>query len=260
MSGAGAISHEARKRSVVIVTGAGQGIGRVFANAIAVDGAVPIIADVNVRRARAVAKGIRAQGLPALAIHVDVGNEDSVAAMVAEVMREFGRIDALVNNAAIFSTLRMRTFDLIPLDEWHDVMRVNVGGPFICAKAIVPIMRKQKRGRIVNVGSAAVTLGRANYLHYIASKGAVEAMTRAMARELGPDGIRVNTILPGATFTEIKRKTVTDEQKEKIIGSQCIRRAERPEDLVGALLFLLSDSSDFVTGQSLTVDGGATHR
>lgn len=248
------------ERNVVVVTGAGQGIGRVFAHAIAAVGGTPVVADLDADRAQHVAEEIGKLGHPALAFRVDVANEDSAAAMVQEVVREFGRIDALVNNAAIFSTLRMRTFDLIPLDEWNEVMRVNVGGAFVCAKAVVPVMRMQGRGRIVNIGSAAVTIGRANYLHYIASKGAIEAMTRAMARELGSDGIRVNAILPGATFTEVRRDTVTAEQKEQIIASQCIRRAETPDDLVGPLLFLLSSDSEFMTGQSLTVDGGATHR
>jgi 3-oxoacyl-[acyl-carrier protein] reductase len=153
----------------------------------------------------------------------------------------------------------MRPFDEIPLAEWEAVLRVNVTGAFLCAAAVVPAMRRARWGRIVNIASGAVLLGRPNYLHYIASKGAIDAMSRSMARELGRDGITVNAVLPGATFTEIERKTVTPEQKERIIGMQCVPRAERPEDLVGTVLFLASEASAFLTGQRIVVDGGAAH-
>ena len=139
------------------------------------------------------------------------------------------------------------------------MLRVNVTGPFLCARAILPLMRRNKWGRIVNMASGAVTLGRPNYLHYIASKSALVGMTHSMARELGADGITVNAVLPGATFTEIPRKTVTPEQKERIVAMQCIARPQVPDDLVGVILFLASDASAFMTGQALTVDGGATH-
>src|SRR4029434_10386609 len=171
---------------------------------------------------------------------------------------ELGRIDILINNAAIFSTLEMRPFDQIPLEEWEAVLRVNVTGAFLCARAVVGAMRRAKWGRIINMASGAVTLGRPNYLHYITSKAALEGMTRSMARELGADGITVNSILPGATFTEIERKTVTPQQKERIISMQCVPRAETPEDLVCAVLFLASEASSFVTGQSINLDGGVT--
>jgi len=244
---------------VAIVTGAGQGIGRVFAKAFALAGAIPVIAERNEARGRSVAAEIAADRGQARAITTDVTDPRSVADMVATVIREFGRIDILINNAAIFSTLEMRPFDQIPLPEWEDVLRVNVTGPFLCSRAVVPAMRDAKWGRIINIGSGAVGLGRPNYLHYITSKGAIDAMSRSMARELGPDGITVNAVLPGATFTEIERKTVTPTQKERIIAMQCVPRAERPEDLVGTVLFLASDASSFLTGQAITVDGGATH-
>jgi 3-oxoacyl-[acyl-carrier protein] reductase len=136
---------------------------------------------------------------------------------------------------------------------------VNVTGPFLCARAVLPAMRKARFGRIINMASGAVTMGRPNYLHYITSKAALAGMTRSMARELGADGITVNAILPGATFTEIERKTVTPEQKVRIVAQQCIQREETPNDLVGTMLFLASEGSAFLTGQSITVDGGATH-
>jgi len=244
---------------VAIITGAGQGIGRVFAKAFARAGAVPVIAEKNAAKAKAVEGEILSADGKALAIETDVADEASVRAMVAAVDKAFGRIDILVNNAAIFSTLEMRPFDQIPLAEWEQVLRVNVTGPFLCAGAVAPAMRRAKWGRIINIASGAVLLGRPNYLHYIASKGAVDAMSRSMARELGPDGITVNAILPGATFTEIERKTVTPQQKERIIGMQCVPRAEVPEDLVGTVLFLASEASGFLTGQRIVVDGGAAH-
>ena len=244
---------------VAIITGAGQGIGRAFAKAFASEGAIPVIAERNAERADAVAAEIVAANGRARAIVTDVADPTSVAAMAKQVEAEFGRIDILINNAAIFSTLEMRPFDQIPLEEWENVMRVNVTGAFLCARAVVGAMRRAKWGRIINMASGAVTLGRPNYLHYIASKAALDGMTRSLARELGPHGITVNAILPGATFTEIARKTVPPEQKERIVAMQCIARPEGPADLVGTALFLASDASAFLTGQAITVDGGATH-
>ena len=246
------------KDRVIIITGAGQGIGRVFAKAFAKVGARVVIAELKEQRAEAVAEEIlRADG-HVLAVTTDVADPASIEEMVRIVEDEWGRIDVLINNAGIFSTLEMRPFDQIPLDEWERVLRVNLTGPFLCARAVLPAMRRAKWGRIINVASGAVRLGRPNYLHYIATKAALAGMSLSMARELGADGITVNAILPGATFTEIERKTVTPEQKQRIVAMQCIPRAEVPEDLVGAVLFLASDASAFVTGQSINLDGGVT--
>ena len=248
------------KDRVVIITGAGQGIGKVFAEAFARAGAIAVIAERNAANGEAVAGEITADNGKAFAVTTDVSQADSIAAMIAAVEDRYGRIDILINNAGIFSTLEMRPFDQIPLEEWEQVLRVNVTGPFLCSRAVLPAMRRAKWGRIINMASGAVTMGRPNYLHYIASKGALAGMTGSMARELGPDGITVNAILPGATFTEIERKTVSPEQKVRIVAQQCIPRAETPEDLMGTVLFLASDHAAFLTGQCLTVDGGATHR
>jgi NAD(P)-dependent dehydrogenase (short-subunit alcohol dehydrogenase family) len=244
---------------VVIITGAGQGIGRVFAKAFAAADAVAVIAERNGECGDAVAAEIAATRGRARAIATDVADPESVEAMARAVEAEFGRIDVLINNAAIFSTLEMRSFDQIPLAEWEAVLRVNVTGAFLCARAVVAAMRRARWGRIINMASSAVTLGRPNYLHYITSKAALEGMTRSLARELGTHGITVNAILPGATFTEIERKTVSPEQKERIVAMQCIARPEEPQDLVGTALFLASDGAAFLTGQAITVDGGATH-
>jgi NAD(P)-dependent dehydrogenase (short-subunit alcohol dehydrogenase family) len=247
------------KDRVVVVTGAGQGIGRVFAKAFALAGARVVIAERNETGAANVAAEILIAGGQALAVTTDVADPASISEMIEVVEDEYdGRIDALINNAGIFSGLQMRPFDQIPLEEWEQVLRVNLTGPFLCARAVLPAMRRAKWGRIVNIASGAVRLGRPNYLHYIATKSALMGMSLSMARELGPDNITVNAILPGATFTEIERKTVTPEQKDCIIAMQCVPRAETPQDLVGAALFLASEASAFVTGQSINLDGGVT--
>lgn len=246
------------KDRVVIITGAGQGIGRVFAKSFAKVGARAVIAELNEKKAASVAEEIMKAGGTALAVTTDVADPASIKEMVEVVEDEYGGIDVLINNAGIFSTLEMRPFDQIPLEEWERVLRVNLTGPFLCARAVLPAMRRAGWGRIINVASGAVRLGRPNYLHYIATKAALAGMSLSMARELGPDNITVNAILPGATLTEIERKTVTPTQKERIIAMQCIPRAEVPEDLVGAVLFLASEASAFITGQSINLDGGVT--
>jgi len=246
------------KDRVVIITGAGQGIGRTFAKAFAQAGARVVVAELNEKKAASVSEEVMKAGGEAFAVTTDVADEDSIKEMVQIVEDEYGRIDVLINNAGIFSTLEMRPFDQIPLDEWEQVLRVNLTGPFLCARAVLPAMRRAKWGRIINIASGAVRLGRPNYLHYVASKAALAGMSLSMAREVGADGITVNAILPGATFTEIERKTVTPEQKERIVAMQCIPRPEVPEDLVGAALFLASEASAFVTGQSINLDGGVT--
>ncbi len=246
------------KERVVIITGAGQGIGRVFAKAFAKAGARAVIAEINEKKAALVAEEILKVDGQALAVTTDVADESSIKEMIEVVEDEYGRIDVLINNAGIFSTLEMQPFDQIPLEEWERVLRVNLTGPFLCARAVLPLMRAAKWGRIINIASGAVRLGRPNYLHYIATKSALMGMSLSMAREVGADGITVNAILPGATFTEIERKTITPEQKQRVISMQCVPRAEVPEDLVGAALFLASEASAFVTGQCINLDGGVT--
>lgn len=252
-------NHRPLRNKVIVITGAAQGIGRVLAHAFAGEGAVAIIADRDAAKAEQTAKDVRDAGGQATAVQVDVGEASSVDAMVRAVEAGHGAIDVLINNAALFSTLKMQPFEEIPLDIWETVLRVNITGPFLCAKAVVPGMRALKFGRIINISSGAVTLGRPNYLHYTTSKAALIGMTRSMARELGPAGITVNAVLPGSVETEIPRETVTPEAKRRIVEMQCIPRGQTPEDLVGVMLFLASGASGFITGQSITVDGGATH-
>ena len=244
---------------IALVTGAGQGLGKAYAKAYSQMGATSIVADLNLDKAEAVANEIRESGGEARAFYVDVASEESVATMVGEALEQLGRIDILVNNAAIFSTLKMRPFDEIPPEEWRHVLDVNVTGVFLVSRAVVGSMRKNNWGRIVNVSSAAWTMGRPDYLHYTSSKAALIGMTRSMARELGPHGITVNAVLPGATRTEIERETVSPEQMKAFLAARSIPRVETSEDLLGSIMFFSSDASSFVTGQSLTIDGGMTY-
>jgi 3-oxoacyl-[acyl-carrier protein] reductase len=239
------------KDKVAIITGAGQGLGRAYALRLAQEGAKVVVAELNADQGKAVAQ--EAKGL---FVRTNVADEASVQAMARQAVDAYGRIDILVNNAAIFSTLKMRPFWEIPLAEWDELMGVNVRGVWLAAKAVVPQMRKQRSGRIVNISSGVVWMGRPNYLHYVASKGAVISMTRAMARELGEFGINVNAITPGAVYTEIPRETVTPEQREAMIRAQSIKRAATPQDLEGTVVFLCSDDAAFITGQTINVDGG----
>ncbi|MFT4581942.1 MAG: NAD(P)-dependent dehydrogenase (short-subunit alcohol dehydrogenase family) [Gammaproteobacteria bacterium] len=243
---------------VAMVTGAGQGIGRRFAQAFAEAGCAVVVAELNAENAQRVAADIRATGARALGCATDVGSAASAEAAVSAAVKEFGRLDILVNNAGIFSTIKMQPFTEIPLDDWEQMLRVNITGPFLMARAAAPVMQKQNFGRIINMGSASVSMGRANYLHYTTSKSSLVGMSRSLARELGAYGITVNTILPGAVETEIERETVTPQQREAMIAMRCVARAQTPDDLLGTMLFLSSDASAFLTGQSLTVDGGLT--
>ncbi|MDB5794529.1 MAG: short-chain dehydrogenase [Noviherbaspirillum sp.] len=246
------------KSRVVMITGAGQGIGRAYAHRFAALGARVVVAEIGQEAGRRVSDEIGAMGAQALAVQVDVSSEESVAAAVGAAAERFGKIDVLVNNAAIFSTLKMRPFEEIPLDEWRRVLDVNITGTFLMTRAVAPLMKAAGWGRIINVSSAAVTMGRPHYLHYTTSKAAAIGMTRSLARELGPHGITVNVVLPGAVDTGIPRETVSPEQKKAQIAMRSIQREQTPDDMVGVVQFLASDASAFVTGQSLTVDGGLT--
>lgn len=241
---------------VAIVTGGGQGLGRAFAQGLAREGASVVVAELDAARGERVADEVRADGGQALAVPTDVASEDSTGALAALVHERLGRIDVLVNNAAVFSTITMRPFDQIPVQEWDALMAVNVRGVFLCCKAVAPYMRRQRSGKIINMASVVFDLGRANYLHYVASKGAVIGITRGLATELGDFNINVNAISPSATHHEVRRESVTPEAAQDFANAQAIKRPEVPDDLIGAMLFLASPASDFVTGQTLNVDGG----
>ena len=244
---------------VVIVTGAGQGIGRVYAQRFAEAGAIPVVAEIDAQNAERVCAEITAKGHTAYAVPTDVAEPQSVEAMARWVLERTGRIDVLVNNAALYTRISRGSFDTLPLDEWEQVLRVNVTGAFLCARAVLPAMRRARWGRIINISSSTVLLGRPNFLHYVTSKAALIGMTRAMAREVGADGITVNSLLPGLTKTEIDAAGATPEVWETILARQCIPRQETPDDVASVALFLASPASAFVTGQSIVVDGGAAH-
>jgi NAD(P)-dependent dehydrogenase (short-subunit alcohol dehydrogenase family) len=245
------------KDKVAIVTGAGSGNGKALAMRLAQDGASVVIADLA-RFDTAAAEIAKATGARTLGLQVDVSSEQDAARMAAEAMKAFGRIDILINNAAIFSTLKLKPFEQIEAAEWRKVMDVNTLGVFLCCKACAPHMRAGGYGRIVNLASGAPLKGVPNFLHYIASKGAVIAMTRGLARELGKDGITVNSLAPGFTLSEnVARQPEHVRSGEVTRGTRAIPRDEHPEDLVGAVSFLASDDAAFMTGQTLVVDGGS---
>lgn len=237
-----------------IVTGGGRGIGVAYARAMAVEGAQVAVCDVL--DPEPTVNIIRQQGGEAMGFTCDVTDPGAVAEMVAGTVEAFGKVDVLVNNAALFANLNRRHFMDIDSAEWDKVMAINTRGVFECVKAVVPDMRKRQYGKIVNVASGTVFKGSPGLCHYVASKGAVVAMTRVMARELGDDNICVNALAPGMTMSE----GVAD--KDEYINSptpntRCFKRHEQPEDLTGAVIFLASGESDFMTGQCMVVDGGA---
>jgi 3-oxoacyl-[acyl-carrier protein] reductase len=244
------------KDKVAIITGAGQGIGAAYARKFCEVGAKVVVADINQEKAEAVVKKVTEKGHEALAIMTDVSDEASTQALVHTVVERYGRIDILVNNAAIFATIETKPMEEISVEEWDGLMGVNLRGLFLCCKAILPQMKAQKQGKIINVSSATVFMGKPYYIHYVTSKAGVIGFTRALAREVGDWNIQVNCLTPGYTETEIPRGTTTSEQKKAIIGHQCIKRIGTTEDLLGIMVFLASDESDFMSGQTVNVDGG----
>ncbi len=243
---------------VCIVTGGGQGLGRAFAKGFAAEGAVSVIAEINGDNARNVAAEITGAGGKALAIETDVSDANSVKAMVEQTLEEFGRIDVLVNNAALLQSIRRVPVDEITDEEWDQVLRVNVTGAFYCVRAVVPTMRQAGWGRIINLSSDTALLPPPiPYAHYVTTKAALVGLTRELARELGPNGITVNAIMPGSTETEVMQNDmVRENRKNNVVPRQCIPRVEVADDLVGAAVFLASDGAAFITGQSLPVNGG----
>lgn len=246
------------KDRVVIITGAGQGIGRGYAHYFAAQGAIPVIAEINGEAGEKVADEVRTKHGDALAIQVDVTDLDSVTRLVNKVLSQRGRIDCLINNAAVFSKITMAPFWELPVDEWKAAVDVNITGAFYCARAVVSAMQEARWGRIVNVSSATFLMGLPNYLHYITTKSAMVGMSRSMARELGQWNITVNTFWPGVMQTEIERPSVPNERFKEYTERQSLQRQGTIHDLAKPVLFLCSEEASYITGQSLQADGGLT--
>jgi NAD(P)-dependent dehydrogenase (short-subunit alcohol dehydrogenase family) len=241
---------------VAVVTGAGQGIGLEYARALSAEGAAVAIAEINPETGKAAADQIASEGLRALFVETDVSSGDSTAAMAKRVEGELGGIDILVNNAAIFYGLPFESIEEMPEDRWDRVMAVNVKGVWLTTRAVLPAMRRRGSGVIVNQSSVAAFLTNPNRLHYNVAKGAVNTMTKALAKELSVDNIRVNAIAPGPIGTEATLTGVPMELLQKVAESQCIKRVGEGDDLTGVLLFLASDMSKFMSGQIVIADGG----
>ena len=241
---------------VAIVTGGGRGIGVEYSKVLAAEGAKVAVTDIV--DTETTVNIIKQAGGDAIGIHCDVTDLDNIKAMVAETVEVYGRLDILVNNAALFADLKQGSFLDIDEAEWDRVMQINTRGVFSCSKAAVPEMKKNGYGKIVNIASGTVFKGTPMLLHYVSSKGAQVAFTRALAREVGDHGITVNCIAPGLTMSE---KVIEDDQwpavKDGNTASRAIKREQMPEDLIGALVFFSSQDSDFITGQTLVVDGGS---
>ena len=245
--------HDLLAGRTIIVTGAATGIGQAFALGCAAQGANVVVADMNA--ADETVAAIESSGGRVLAVRVDVADQESVQAMADAALERFGRIDGLVNNAAYFREVKLTPFEELDPVQWDRIFAVNVKGVWQCCKAVMPAMRKQGSGSIVNISSVVAVAGQPGYLHYVASKGAVLSMTKGLAKEAGPFGVRVNVIAPGFVITDATRNRPVEWQ-QSFLKARAISREQRPDDLVGTTLYLLSDLSGFVSGQTIVVDGG----
>ena len=244
---------------VAVVTGGGHGIGKAYARGLAKEGASIVIAEIDGDAAKTVADVLVQEGAKAIAVRTDVADWASAQAMAARAVEAFGRIDILVNNAAIFATVPMSRapFDQIDPTEWDRMMTVNLKGTWLACRAVVPQMRKQRYGKIINISSGTALKGSASRIHYVTSKAGILGFTRTLAREVGGDGICVNCIAPGSTLSEENPDEDVLKMRNAAVSDRALRRVQKPEDLVGTILYLASSDSDFVTGQTLVVDGGS---
>lgn len=240
----------------VIVTGGGKGIGKVYVEEFAKAGARVLAADIDADATNAVADGLCAQGCNVAALGVDIASEEATQTMAQTALDRFGRIDVLINNASLMSVLPRRSWLEIPLEEWDRVMAVNLRGMFLACRAAFPAMKAQKRGKIVNISSSRVWEGTPNRLHYTTSKAGVIGFTRALAREVAEFGITVNAVTPGITQSDTQVASTSGNYLATRASGRAIDRAQYPADLVGVVMFLSTPASDFMTGQTVNVDGG----
>jgi 3-oxoacyl-[acyl-carrier protein] reductase len=244
---------------VIIVTGGAQGIGRAYCEAFANEGAKLVVADLEEAQAHDLVRALSKDGCDAIAVRADVADAGDSERMAASALERFGRIDGLINNAALFQRPAMSRvpFEKIPVEEWDRLMAVNLRGVFLGCRAVVPAMKAQRYGKIVNISSGTVFYGAPNAAHYVTSKAGVIGLTRSLARELGEHRITVNAIAPGLVISMDEVDPARDAQNQARLQARAIKRTQLPEDVVGAAVFFCSAESDFVTGQTLVVDGGA---
>ena len=256
---------EGLKDKIVIVTGGAHGIGKAYCLGFAKTGAKVVIADIDKagadRAAGEIANTIGAGTIPESplqSLHVDVSDETSTKNMASRALERFGHIDVLINNAAVFSVVPMNRgrIESIDPEEWDRLMAVNLRGLFFCCRAVLPSMRQQKSGKIINIASGTVFAGAPGRIHYVTSKAATIGFTRTLAREVGDDNINVNCLAPGNTLSEENPTEQMIKFRESSVGSRSLKRIQVPQDVIGAMLFLASPLSDFVTGQTVNVDGG----
>jgi len=241
------------QNKTIIVTGASTGIGQAFSVACATYGAKIIVADMN--SGVETVEIIKSKGGEAKFVDVDVANEKSTDLMAKAAYDWTGRVDGLINNAAYFREVKLTPFEEIDVAVWDKIFDVNVKGIWQCSKAVIPYMRNNNGGSIINISSVVAVAGQPGYLHYVATKGAVLAMTKGLAKECGKDLVRVNTIAPGFVITDATKNRPIEWQ-QTFLKARAISREQRPEDLVGTAVYLLSDLSSFVSGQTHVVDGG----
>ena len=244
---------------VVIVTGGGHGIGKAYCLGFARAGAHVVVADIDDAAANLVAGEISANfSAQGLALYTDVSSEASTKEMAARTLQRFGRIDVLINNAAVFSVVPMNRgrIETIDPEEWDRLMAVNLRGLFFCCRAVLPTMRNQKSGKIITIAYGTVFAGAPGRIHYVTSKAATIGFTRTLAREVGDDNINVNCLAPGNTLSEENPTEQMIKFRESSVGVRALKRIQLPQDVVGAMLFLASPLSDFMTGQTVNVDGG----
>lgn len=242
---------------VCVVTGAGRGLGRAFARKLADEGASVVVAEIDAVSGAAVAAEITGADGQAVFVETDVADEANTLAMAARAVEAFGRLDVLVNNAAIYDGIRRASFDRLTTEEWDRVMAVNVRGTWNCCRAVVPFMQRDGGGKIINLSSGTVYAGTPFLLHYVTSKGAIIAMTRALANELGRFGITVNALVPGLTDSGARKVWDGVSPSDLPPMSRPLGRDATPEDLVGTMVYLASSDSDFMTGQTIHVNGGS---
>jgi len=243
------------ENKVAIITGSARGMGRVFALRFAKEGAKLTICDVL--DCAPVAEEIKAIGGEVLALKTDVASEKDTAEMAKKTVERFGRIDILVNNAAVIGGKDfVKPVEQLTAADWDRTLAVNVKGLFLCCKAVIPYMKKQGKGKIVNIASTVAFTGAPAFLHYSTSKGGVVTMTRGLARELGEFNINVNAVAPGVVKTEAVRAALSEEDLKQIVETQLIKRNIKPEDIAGVVLFLASDEADVITGQTLAANAG----